>query len=74
MWCCFVHMQMCREYVQGVIALDKSLHILIEYPLGELAVLASGTHIRKVSHLEKGLQMKKTWMCYIDKFVSLAKK
>ena len=44
-------MQMCREYVQGVIALDKSLHILIEYPLGELAVLAYGTHIRKVSHL-----------------------
>ena len=45
-------MQMCREYVQGVIALDKSLHILIEYPLGKLAVLAYGTHIRKVSHLD----------------------
>ena len=37
--------------MQSVVALDKSLHILIEYPLGELAVLAYGTHIRKVSHL-----------------------
>ena len=44
-------MQMCREYVQGVIALDKSLHIFIEYSLGELAVLTYGIHIRKVSHL-----------------------
>ena len=44
-------MQMCREYVQGVIALDKSLHILIEYTLGKLAVLAYGTHIRKVPNL-----------------------
>ena len=48
-------MQMCREYVQGVIALDKSLHILIEYPLGKLAVLAYGTHIRKVSNLDDDL-------------------
>ena len=41
--------------MQGVIALDKSLHILIEYPLGELAVLTHGTHIRKVSHLDYDL-------------------
>ena len=44
-----------REYVQGVVALDKSLHILIEYPLGKLAVLAYGTHIRKVSNLDDDL-------------------
>ena len=55
MRCRLIHMQMCREYVQGVVALDKSLHILIEYPLGKLAVLAYGTHIRKVSHLDDDL-------------------
>ena len=48
-------MQMRREYVQGVISLNKSLHILIEYPFGKLAVLTYGTHIRKVSHLDDDL-------------------
>ena len=35
-----------------MVALHKSLHVLIEYPLGKLAVLAYRTHIRKVSNLD----------------------
>ena len=52
---CLVHMQVCGEHVQGMVALPKAFEIFVQDLLGKLGVLAQGTHILSVADLNDDL-------------------
>ena len=49
---CLVHMQVCGEHAQGMVALPKALEVFVQDLLGKLGVLAQGTHILSVADLD----------------------